>query len=226
MRLLIVEDEADLAEAIAAGLRSEGYAVDVALTVEQALEQIALTEYDLITLDLGVGDRDGSVVCASLRAGGNATSSSARVLMVTARDSVEDRISGLDIGADDYLVKPFDLGELTARVRALLRRDTSQTSAELVVGDLNMDEASHSVELAGSPLALSAKEFALLRYFMLHPNEVLSSEELLDHVWDENADPFSHVVRVTVSNLRRKLPGAAGGQVIETVVGVGYRLVT
>jgi DNA-binding response OmpR family regulator len=226
MRLLIVEDEADLAEAIAAGLRSEGYAVDVALTVDQALEQIALTEYDLVTLDLGVGDRDGSVVCASLRAGGNATPSSARVLMVTARDSVEDRISGLDIGADDYLVKPFDLGELTARVRALLRRDTSQTSAELVVGDLNMDEASHSVELAGSPLALSAKEFALLRYFMLHPNEVLSSEELLDHVWDENADPFSHVVRVTVSNLRRKLPGASGGQIIETVVGVGYRLVT
>ncbi len=225
MRLLIVEDEADLAEAIAAGLRSQGYAVDVALTVEQALEQVALTEYDLVTLDLGVGDSDGAEVCASVRAGGNSTPSSARVLMVTARDSVEDRIKGLDIGADDYLVKPFDLGELVARVRALLRRDTSQTSAELIVGDLRLHDAAHSVEVAGDPLALSAKEFALLRYFMMHPNDVVSSEELLDHVWDENADPFSHVVRVTVSNLRRKLASVSGAQFIETVVGVGYRLV-
>jgi DNA-binding response OmpR family regulator len=145
--------------------------------------------------------------------------------MLTARGEIDDRISGLDDGADDYVVKPFDFGELSARVRALLRRDGGRTGALLTVGDLELDAARHEARRGRHALNLSPKEFALLRFFMSHPGEVFSQEDLLEHVWDEHADPFTKTVRVTVMNLRRKLAAGGDSQPIETVVGRGYRLV-
>jgi len=147
-----------------------------------------------------------------------------RVLMLTARDRTADRVIGLDEGADDYLVKPFDFDELKARVRALLRRDAGRSGALLQVGDIDLDSARHEARRVGQPLALTPKEFALLHYFMSRAGQVLSQEDLLEHVWDENADPFTNTVRVTVMTLRRKLADAGKGQPIETVVGRGYRL--
>jgi DNA-binding response OmpR family regulator len=144
--------------------------------------------------------------------------------MLTARDRLADRVTGLDEGADDYLVKPFDFAELTARVRALLRRDAGRSGALLTVGDLELDTSRHEAGRAGRRLTLTPKEFALLRYFMSRPGQVLSQEDLLEHVWDENADPFTNTVRVTVMTLRRKLAEAGDDQPIETVVGRGYRL--
>lgn len=224
MRLLVVDDESDLADAIARGLRREGYAVDVAYDGESALEKARLTAYDLICLDITMPRMDGREVCRRLRddppEGG-----SPRVLMLTARDEVEDRVRGLDDGADDYLVKPFAFPELSARIRTLLRRNASTSTAVLQVGVLCLDDRRHLVEIEGEEVALTAKEFALLRYFMSRAGEVISQEELLEHVWDENADPFTNTVRVTVGTLRRKLEASGGAELIETVVGRGYRLV-
>jgi DNA-binding response OmpR family regulator len=144
--------------------------------------------------------------------------------MLTARDGLEDRIAGLDHGADDYLVKPFAFGELTARVRSLLRRDASRSTSVLNVGDVELDDAKHRVRRGDRELDLTAKEFALLRYFMSHVDRVLSQEHLLEHVWDEHADPFTNTVRVTVGTLRRKLSEGDEAQMLETVIGSGYRL--
>jgi DNA-binding response OmpR family regulator len=224
MRILVVEDEEDLAAAVASGLRREGYAVDVAGSGAGAYERLDSTEYDLVCLDLGLPDIDGMQICKSL-ADGEVGDPSTRVLVLTARGSVDDRVAGLDAGADDFLVKPFALGELAARVRALLRRDAGRTDAVLRAGDLELDAARHVAQRAGVELTLTAKEYALLRYFMMHPGQVLTAERLLEHVWDEQADPFTNTVRVTISNLRRKLAAAADGQPIETVIGRGYRLV-
>ncbi|HEX9258729.1 MAG TPA: response regulator transcription factor [Acidimicrobiales bacterium] len=222
MRILVVEDEPDLALAVAAGLRRDGYAVDVAGGRAEALARTSLTPYDLVCLDLNLPDGDGLDVCRAL----TAEVERPKVLMLTARGSVEDRIVGLDGGADDYLVKPFSLAELAARVRALLRRDSPASGAVLRAGGLELDAATHTVRHLGVPVTLTAKEFALLRWFLLHPNVVHSAERLLEHVWDEHADPFTNTVRVTISNLRRKLADAAGGtQPIETLPGRGYRLV-
>jgi DNA-binding response OmpR family regulator len=223
MRILVVEDEPDLAHAIAIGLRREGYAVDVAETGGDAMEKLALTPYDLVCLDLNLPDMDGLEICRSIRQG-EAVGDGPRVLMLTARDSLEERVAGLDDGADDYLVKPFAFPELLARLRALARRDVAATGARLEVGSLALDAARREAWYANEDLDLTAKEFALLRYFMLHAGEVLSAERLLDHVWDEHADPFTNTVRVTVSNLRRKLRASGGENAIETVVGAGYRL--
>jgi len=222
MRILVVEDETDLAEALATGLRREGYAVDVALDGAAAREKLDVSPYDLVTLDLNLPDDDGRLIAQDIRR--NADGTGPRILMVTARGQVVDRIGGLDDGADDYLVKPFDFQEMLARIRALLRRDTPAVGAVLQVGPLELDVARRRSTLRGSPLDLTTKEFALLRFMMLHPDEVLSPEELLDHVWDEHADPFTNTVRVTVSNLRRKLREAQCENAIETVVGAGYRL--
>ena len=228
MRLLVVEDEPDLAQALAAGLRREGYAVDVASDGASALERVAITDYDLVCLDLGLPDIDGREVCRRIKAEpprGEGASAPARVLMLTARDSLEDRVAGLDDGADDYLVKPFSFAELAARMRALARRDLPMAGTAMRIGDLELDAARFSVRRGGSAVDLTAKEFALLRYFMLHPDEVLTPERLLEHVWDEHADPFTNTVRVTISNLRRKLAtGSSDDQPIETVIGIGYRL--
>jgi DNA-binding response OmpR family regulator len=221
MRVLIVEDEADLSDALAAGLRREGYAVDAAADGESALDRVGYTPYDAVLLDLNLPDIDGLEICRAIR---NSPESTTRVLMLTARDSIEERVAGLDEGADDYLAKPFALPELLARLRALLRRSSMAGSAVVEVGMLRLDAAKHESSYDDVPLELTSKEFALLRYFMLHPGEVVSTERLLDHVWDEHADPFTRTVRVTISNLRRRLRDAGGDGLIETVVGAGYRL--
>ena len=225
MRVLVVEDEADLATAVAAGLRRDGYAVDVAADGGSALDRIALTPYDLVCLDLNLPDMDGLEVCRRVVAGhvDRVGAPAPKILMLTARGTVSDRIAGLDGGADDYLVKPFALGELQARVRALLRRDTVAGGAVLRWDGIELDGARHEVRVQGQLVDLTPKEHALLRWFLLHPDEVHSAEKLLEHVWDEHADPFTNTVRVTLSNLRRKLADA-GAQPIETLPGRGYRL--
>jgi len=226
VRLLIVEDEVDLATALRVGLRREGYAVDVVNDGASALERLSHTPYDIVCLDVGLPDIDGISVCRELRAMPPFDSElPPRVLMLTARTGLEDRVAGLDAGADDYLAKPFSFSELAARVRALLRRDTVNPGAVIRHGDIELDAARFEARRGDARLDLTAKEFALLRYLILHPGQVLTQERLLEHVWDEQADPFSNTVRVTVSNLRRKVAAAGAGQPIETVVGVGYRLV-
>lgn len=224
MRVLVVEDEADLAAAIAVGLRRDGYAVDTAGTGQDALLKLQVSDYDLVCLDLNLPDLDGREVCRAIRRGDVAGDQQPKVLMLTARDSLDDRVDGLDDGADDYLVKPFAFPELLARLRALGRREATSGGARLEVGNLAIDAAKREAWYRQSDLELTAKEFALLRYFMLHVDEVMSAERLLEHVWDEHADPFTNTVRVTVSNLRRKLRDLGGDNAIATVVGSGYRL--
>ncbi len=223
VRILVVDDEVDLAEAIAASLRSEGYAVDVANDGHGALDRLMINPYDVVTLDLTLPDLDGREICRLIRTD-KRFDPSTRVLMVTARDTIEDRVSGLDEGADDYLVKPFALQELSARIRSLLRRETSGTDAVLENGLLMLDTARHHVSWDEANIDLTSKEFALLRYFMLHQGQVLSQERLLEHVWDEAMDPFTNTVRVTVGTLRRKLTAASDETMIETVIGAGYKL--
>jgi DNA-binding response OmpR family regulator len=226
--LLVVEDEEDLAEAIARGLRREGYAVDVSIDGQDALDHLALHAYDLVCLDLNLPLVDGREVCRRIRTDPAYApvddQPAPRILMLTARDGIDDRVGGLDEGADDYLVKPFSFAELAARVRSLLRRDAGRSGSELRVGDLTLDTAQFVARRGDQDLDLTAKEFALLRYFMTRPGDVLSQETLLEHVWDEHADPFTNTVRVTVGTLRRKLAAAGEDAPIETVVGRGYRL--
>ncbi len=222
VRVLVVDDEVDLAEAVARGLRREGYAVDVAHDGDEALEKTRLNEYDLVCLDVTMPGTDGLSVCRALR-DDPPHDPPPRVLMLTARDSIDDRIEGLDHGADDYLVKPFAFAELAARVRSLMRREAGRSTAVLRVGDVEVDTAKHRATRGERELALTAKEFALLRYFMGHVDRVLSQEDLLEHVWDEHADPFTNTVRVTVGTLRRKLTVDGETQLIETVIGRGYR---
>ncbi|HAQ23419.1 MAG TPA: DNA-binding response regulator [Acidimicrobiaceae bacterium] len=224
MRILVVDDEADLLDALARGLRREGYAVDTATDGDEALAKASWTPYDLVCLDLTMPGIDGLEVCARLRSE-PPEGVAPRVLMLTARDTIEDRIRGLDVGADDYLVKPFAFDELSARIRSLLRRDPGRSGAVLRVGELELDTARHQAVRGDRLLDLSAKEFALLRYFMTHPGEVISQERLLDHVWDEHADPFTNTVRVTVGTLRRKLSVDDEAPLLETLVGSGYRLI-
>jgi DNA-binding response OmpR family regulator len=228
MRILVVEDELDLAGAVAAGLRREGYAVDIAGDGQAALDRLDVNAYDMVCLDLNLPDLDGLDICRHVADTPRAATDPAeapRILVLSARDRVEDRIAGLDHGADDYLVKPFALGELTARVRALLRRDASGAGAVLRWDGIELDAARHVATIDGRPVDLTPKEFALLRFLLLHPDEVHSAERLLEHVWDEHADPFTNTVRVTISNLRRKLAESTDRQPIETVTGRGYRLV-
>jgi DNA-binding response OmpR family regulator len=227
MRLLVVEDEEDLADALRVGLVRAGYAVDVAADAAEAYEHLLVNAYDLMLLDVNLPDSDGFAVCRALRRGEVevAGGTDLRVLMLTARGALGDRVRGLDEGADDYLVKPFALAELLARVRALLRRDTAGAGVVLQVGDLSLDAARHEAGRGDRRLHLTPKEFGVLQYLMTRPGHVVSAEELLEHVWDENADPFTQTVRVTVGTLRRKLAdGADGAAPIETVVGRGYRL--
>ena len=216
MRILLVEDEAKMAAAVASGLRHEGYAVDVAADGDAALFQARVYEYDAIVLDVMLPGPDGFAVCRALRY----EERWAPVLMLTARDQVEDRIEGLDIGADDYLVKPFAFAELLARLRALLRRQPRERPAVLRAGDVALDPATHSVSRAGREVPLTAREFALLRFLMEHPTEVLTRTRLIEHVWDENYLGATNIVDVYVGYLRRKL----GQPLIRTVRGVGYAL--
>ena len=217
MRVLVVEDERDLAEAIARGLRRDGLAVDVALDGEAALEKAAINSYDVVVLDRDLPKVHGDDVCRELGARG----SEARVLMLTAAAGIADRVDGLDLGADDYLSKPFDFAELKARIRALDRRRGPRRTTELSAGGVTLDPARHRVTRDGAPVELSRKEFAVLEVLMQAQGEVVSAEELLERAWDEHTDPFTNAVRVTIMNLRRRL---GDPPLIETVVGVGYRI--
>ncbi|MEU8198725.1 response regulator transcription factor [Microbispora amethystogenes] len=219
MRVLLVEDDPELSALVALGLRNESYAVDVAATYREAEESLRVTSYDVACLDLGLPDGDGLDLLRQL--GGDAhLRRPRRTLVVTARDAVGDRVAGLDAGADDYLVKPFHFAELVARLRALGRRG-DQHGTLLRVGDLELDPATHRAWRAGAELELTSREFSLLRYFMHHPGRVLSAEDLLERVWDANANPFTTSVRVILSRLRRKL---GDPPVITTVTAAGYRL--
>ncbi|MFC0112816.1 response regulator transcription factor [Kibdelosporangium aridum] len=217
MRVLVVEDEEALAEAIARGLRREGMAVDVALDGDAGHEKSTITRYDVVVLDRDLPGMSGDELCREIVSSGALT----RVLMLTASGTVEDRVEGLSLGADDYLAKPFAFPELVARVRALARRATPATPPVLTVGDLELDPAKRTVSRAGRAVELTRKEFGVLEVLLAAGGSVVSSEELLERVWDENADPFTTTVRVTVMTLRKKL-GEPG--LIDTVVGSGYRV--
>ncbi|MGH9210382.1 MAG: response regulator transcription factor [Acidimicrobiales bacterium] len=219
MRILLVEDDAALAEVVALGLRNESYAVDVANSCAAAEGLLRTTDFDVACFDLGLPDGDGLDLVRRLGADPDLRRPR-RSLVLTARDAVADRVAGLDAGADDYLVKPFDFAELVARVRALGRRGDSHGST-LRVGDVTLDLAAHRAWRRGIELDLTARELSLLRYFMHHPGEVLSAEDLLEHVWDANADPFTSSVRVILSRLRRKLGDPAP---IATITNAGYRM--
>jgi DNA-binding response OmpR family regulator len=217
VRVLVVEDEAPLAEAIARGLRREGMAVDVALDGDAGHEKTTVTRYDVVVLDRDLPGMSGDELCAQIVAADTTT----RVLMLTASGTVADKVDGLSRGADDYLAKPFDFPELVARLRALGRRATPAAPPTLVAGDVALDPARRTVRRDDRPVELTRKEFGVLEVLMSARGGVVSSEELLERVWDENADPFTTTVRVTVMTLRKKL-GEPG--VIETVVGAGYRV--
>ena len=212
--MLVVEDQKVLADRIAEGLRDAGMAVDVAYDGAAAMEITAFTAYDVIVLDRDLPRVHGDAVCAGLVAG----SAEARILMLTAAADVDDRVDGLNLGADDYLGKPFAFTELIARIRSLARRSPSAPPV-VVHGDLVVDLIRHRVSRAGRPVVLTRKEFGVLE--VLLAGGVVSAEELLERVWDANADPFSNTVSVTLSRLRRKL---GGPPLIETVIGSGYRL--
>src|SRR4051812_9737566 len=220
MRVLIVEDEVKMASLIRRGVREEGLAADVAIKGEDALWMAGATDYDAIVLDVMLPGINGFETCRRLRSDGNWTP----VLMLTARDAVDDRVAGLDTGADDYLVKPFAFAELLARLRALTRRGDNERPSVLEVGDLVLDPASREVRRGGEEVRLSAKEFALLETFMRRPGEVLSRLHLLEHAWDFAYENRSNVVDVYVRHLRRKIDEPFGKRSLETVRGAGYRL--
>ena len=220
MRILLVEDEPKMARGIRRGLEQEGHTVDVAADGEDGLSRALASEYDAVVLDVMLPGRDGFSVCREMRAAGRW----APVVMLTARDAVDDRIRGLDAGADDYLVKPFAFGELLARLRALLRRGPLERPAVVIAGDVELDPAAHTVVRSGARVDLSAREFALLEFLMRRPGEVLSRDRILEHVWDYTFGGSSNVVDVYVGYLRRKLEEPFGRPLIRTVRGVGYSL--
>jgi len=220
MRVLVVEDQVKMARLLRRGLESEAFAVDVAERGEDALWMAGATDYDAIVLDVMLPGIDGFETCSRLRKDGVW----APVLMLTARDSVEDRVAGLDGGADDYLTKPFSYSELFARLRALVRRGPAERPAVLEVGGLRMDPARRRVWRGEADISLSAKEFAMLETFMRRPGDVLSRLQLLEHVWDYGYENRSNVVNVYINYLRGKIDVPFGTDSIETVRGVGYRL--
>lgn len=217
MRVLVVEDHPKLAMTLATGLRQAGMAVDVVFDGNDALDHLALTAYDVVVLDRDLPGTHGDEVCRSLVVEG----SPARVLMLTAAGAVEERVEGLGIGADDYLAKPCDFGELVARVRALGRRPGASLPPMLNHGDLQLDPSRRIATRADRPLSLNPKEFGVLEVLLANPGVVVSAEEMLERVWDEHADPFTNAVVVTISRLRRKL---GDPPVIETVAKAGYRI--
>jgi two-component system OmpR family response regulator len=220
MRLLVVEDEARLALLLKRGLEEQGYVVDVTGDGAEALWLATEADYDTIVLDVMLPGLDGLEVTRRLRA----SEQWAPVLLLTARDGIDDRVAGLDTGADDYLVKPFSFAELAARVRALVRRSQAERPAVLEVGDLRLDPARRQAWRGREPLDLSPKEFALLELFLSHPGEVLTRTRILEHVWEFAYDPASNVVDQYVGYLRRKIDRPFGREDLETVRGVGYRL--
>ncbi len=218
MRILLVEDEERVASFTARGLREQSYAVDVARDAPQALYQAAVNDYDLVILDVMLPVGDGVSVCRELRA----NRFRSPILMLTARDAIDDRVAGLDAGADDYLVKPFDFKELLARLRALSRRSTPPRPAVLRIADLVIDTASHAVARAGRRVNVTAKEYALLEHLAVNQGRVLSRDDIGRHVWDDAFDPFSNIIDVYIKRLRSKLAGDP--PLIHTRRGEGYML--
>jgi two-component system OmpR family response regulator len=220
VRVLVVEDASRLRAIVAQRLREDGYAVDGAGTGEQAISLAVDCQYDAIVLDLRLPDIDGTEVCVRLRTAG----CWAPILILTARDSLSDRVAGLDCGADDYLTKPFEFPELLARLRALIRRGSAERPPVLVAGDLRVDPAARSAERGGIAIELTSKEFALLEYLIRHHDVALSRERLIDAVWDNSYEGDSNIVDVYVGRLRDKIDRPFGRSTLATVWGVGYRL--
>jgi two-component system copper resistance phosphate regulon response regulator CusR len=220
VRILVVEDDTQLRDALGRGLREAAYAVDAVGDATTALHQAALNDYDAIVLDVMLGDRDGLTVCRELRRRGNHVP----VLMLTARDAVSDRVSGLDAGADDYLVKPFAFKELLARLRALLRRRAEVVPAVITVGDLRVDTQRQVVRRGRRPIPLTTKEYAFLEYLARNAGRIVARAELSAHVWDDNHDPMSNLIEVYVSRLRKKVDGGERIPLFHTRRGAGYML--
>lgn len=220
MRILLAEDDVRIANFITKGLRENAYAVDVASDGEDALYQAAINTYDIIVLDVMMPLKNGFEVCRELRKGGNKTP----VLMLTARDATEDKISGLDTGADDYLTKPFEFGELLARLRALLRRSAEIRPPKIVIADLELDTVGQRVWRGGQEISLTTKEYALLEYLAREKGKVIGRAEIAEHVWDENFDAFSNLIDVYIKRLRSKMDEGFDIQLIHTKRGAGYVL--
>lgn len=220
MRILVVEDDRKVARFLERALQEEGYAVDVARDGAEGAMKARIGDYDLLVLDVMLPGRSGLEVARELRR----EERTVPILLLTARDSKEDVVAGLDAGADDYLTKPFSLSEVLARVRALMRRGGSSRSERLTYGDVEIDRIRHEARRKGTLLDITPREFALLEYFLLHAEQVVRRTELLEKVWDMSFDPMSNVIDVHVANLRRKLKGANSDTLIHTVRGVGYIL--
>ncbi len=220
MRVLLVEDEPRIAGFIAKGLRERAYAVDVARDGEEALYYAGVNQYDLVILDVMLPIKDGYAICRELRGSGFRSP----ILMLTARDAVDDRVAGLDSGADDYLTKPFDFKELLARLRALSRRSTEIRPEVIQVADLTLNPENHAISRAGKSISVTAKEYALLEFLMLNQNRVVNREQIAQHVWDENFDPFSNIIDVYVRRLRTKIDAGFAEPLIHTRRGEGYIL--
>ncbi len=220
MRLLLVEDDPRIAHFVAKGLQEQAYAVDVVANGHNALYQVDINDYDVVILDVMIPGLDGFATCRAIRSAGKRMP----ILMLTARDATEDRIHGLDSGADDYLTKPFEFGELLARLRALLRRPTELRAPQIVVGDLVLDTASQTAMRGARAIPLTAKEYALLEFLARNAGRVMGRSEIAEHVWDESFDPFSNLIEVYVNRLRRKIDEGTAKPLLQTRRGSGYVL--
>lgn len=220
MRILFVEDDATLRESVMTYLRREGFAVDAAGTGAEARALAAMSPYDAVILDVRLPDDDGFALCTAFRA----RRPPPRILMATARDGLADRIAGLDLGADDYLVKPYALAELVARLRALLRRPNADADVVWQVADLTLDPATRMAARAGRPIALTTKEYAVLELLMRSRGRVVTRQYISEHAWDDNFDPLSNVIDVYIGRLRRKIDGPGEPPLLETLRGTGYRI--
>ena len=220
MRVLVVEDDLDLIELLAEGLTMYGYAVDKATDGEEAIDMAYVETYDVIVLDINLPKKDGFEVLEEIRD----FNKEVNIIMLTARSDIDDRVKGLDFGANDYMVKPFDLKELDARMRALLRRKSVTENPVLEAGGMTFDTTTREAFVGDRKLNLTQKETGILEYLFLNKEKYVSSEELIDHVWDSNADSFSNSVRVHMSSLRKKIKEASGENKIENIIGKGYRI--
>ncbi|MGD9629777.1 MAG: response regulator [Pyrinomonadaceae bacterium] len=221
MRVLLTEDDHRIANFVAKGLRENSYAVDIASDGDEATYMASINSYDLFVLDVNLPKKDGFDVCRELRESGNKKP----ILMLTARDAIDDRISGLDTGADDYLTKPFEFRELLARLRALLRRQNEIRSPEIVIADLIIDTMSRTVQRGGTQIELTAKEYSLIEFLVINKGKVVGREEISEHVWDDTFDPFSNLIEVYIKRLRTKLDEGYDVQLIQTRRGSGYILI-
>jgi len=220
MRLLLVEDDPRIAHFVAKGLKEQAYAVDVVANGNDAVYHVEINDYDVVILDVMIPGLDGFATCRAIRSAGKRMA----ILMLTARDATEDRIRGLDSGADDYLTKPFEFGELLARLRALLRRPSELRAPQIVVGDLVLDTASQTAKRGARSIPLTAKEYALLEFLARNAGRVVGRSEIAEHVWDESFDPFSNLIEVYVNRLRRKIDEGAAKPLLQTRRGSGYML--